>query len=83
MGIKVYRQGNTHNVNGIECEIRVIPPELFSGQPEKGWRLRLGDINGLQREEEENKEEGHQEINIDDRPKRTRKKRNNKPIQGV
>lgn len=83
MGIKVYRQGDTHIENGIACEIKVVNHDLFNGEPEKGWYLRPEEAYGMQRDEEETKEEDHQEVDIEDRPKRTRKKRNNKQIQGV
>ena len=83
MGIKLYRQGNTHTENGIACEIKVVNHDLFNGEPEKGWYLRPEEAYGMQRDEEETKEEDHQEINIDGMPNKTRKKRNNKPIQGV
>ena len=40
MSIVIYAEGNTHNINGIDCTIKLIDPELFNGTLEKGWFLQ-------------------------------------------
>lgn len=60
MGIKVYKKGTTHIEHDVQCEIQVIPVDLFTGVPD-GWFLNVEDIDGLQ---EEGKEEKGQEEEI-------------------
>ncbi len=62
MAVVVYRRGNTHTVNGIRCELKIINHELFNGEPDPGWFFSPEDAykeidNGLQKEENEAKEE--------------------------
>lgn len=45
MGVALYRKGNTHNINGIDCEIKVVSSGIFNGTPDKGWFLSVVDIN--------------------------------------
>ena len=47
MAIKLYRKGTTHNINGIDCEIRLFDVRYgnsFAGVD--GWCLKPEDIGG-------------------------------------
>ena len=44
MSILLYKKGTTHNINGIDCDIKKVDPELFTGQPEPGWYLQPEEI---------------------------------------
>ncbi|MCP4090299.1 MAG: hypothetical protein GY746_10960 [Gammaproteobacteria bacterium] len=37
MSVVIYRQGDTHTVNGVRCELKIVNHEFFTGQPEPGW----------------------------------------------
>jgi len=39
MSVVLYRQGNTHTVNGIDCELKLVRSRTFTGTPEEGWFL--------------------------------------------
>jgi hypothetical protein len=46
MAIKLYREGTTHNINGVQCEIRLFTgrdPLSFVGID--GWCKSLDDVN--------------------------------------
>ena len=48
MAIKLYRKGTTHNINGVECEIRLFTgrnPLGFVGID--GWCKSIDDIDGV------------------------------------
>lgn len=58
MSIKLYKKGNTHIENGLECEIVLINNRLFD--PEnlpKDHYLSPEESNGLQKEEKERTDE--------------------------
>lgn len=45
MATKLYREGNSHFVNGIECEIRLFPRNGLSFVGIHGWCATPEDIN--------------------------------------
>lgn len=68
MGIVLYRKGNTHRVRDIDCELKVVKPEYFTGEPERGWFISpeeaYGEVeNGVQEEiETEDTKETEEEV---------------------
>ena len=52
MGVVLYRKGDTHIVNKIPCELKVIDHKHFNGEPEPGWFLSVEDINRIEMSEE-------------------------------
>jgi hypothetical protein len=48
MGLVLYRNGNTHTVNGITCELKVVDSAAFTGTVEKGWFMSVDDINVIE-----------------------------------
>ncbi|MCP4144700.1 MAG: hypothetical protein GY752_05385 [bacterium] len=58
MAVVLYRQGDTHTVNGIRCELIRVDHELFTGTPDPGWFFSPEEAykeidNGVQKEESE------------------------------
>ena len=54
MAIKLFRKGNTHNINGIECEVRLFDVKYggsFVGVD--GWCSSPEDIDGKTKEVQE------------------------------
>jgi hypothetical protein len=49
MAIKLFRKGNTHNVNGIECEIRLF--DVKNGRSFIGVDGWCADIEDLEKKE--------------------------------
>lgn len=47
MAIKLYRKGTTHNVDGIECEVRLFARNPLSFVGIDGWCAKPEDINGV------------------------------------
>lgn len=60
MSVILYRQGNTHKERGVDCEIKLVKPKNFNGQPDEGWFLSPEAAYGVQ--EKKTDEEKQKEI---------------------
>lgn len=39
MGVALYKHGNTHVINGIECDMQVFDEYLYASNLDAGWHL--------------------------------------------
>ena len=64
MGVALYKPGNTHTVNGIDCEMKVFDEYLFTSALDIGWNLTPEAC--YETEEQEESEETEAEASDED-----------------
>jgi NACalpha-BTF3-like transcription factor len=68
MGTHIYREGSTHEFNGIPCEIKVVSSKSsVATELRDGWVMNPNDLYPVASEEEVEEDE-EEEVLLDDLP---------------
>jgi hypothetical protein len=57
MSVVLYKPGNTHVVDDIECEVGIFEPKDLNNLLQNGWVTNVKDLKEEEKKENENEEE--------------------------
>lgn len=64
MSVVLYKKGGQRDIDGFKCDVLLVAPEYFFGEPPEGWFLSPEAAYDMQEErhEEENTEEAEEKV---------------------